>query len=187
MSTARAEKAAVVAEVRDKLAASNSVIVSEYRGLTVGALAKLRRTLRPLGAEYKVYKNSLVKIAARDGAMAPVEPMVGGPVAITFVTGEVSAVAKAMREFAKENEALKPMIEGVELTLKSMQSGVAKFGLVALDPINQPFDSNAHQAMSMVPSADVAPNTVIAVMQKGYDLNGRVIRPAMVMIAKAVD
>ncbi|MFM5124836.1 nucleotide exchange factor GrpE [Aeromonas veronii] len=87
----------------------------------------------------------------------------------------------------KENEALKPMIEGVELTLKSMQSGVAKFGLVALDPINQPFDPNAHQAMSMVPSADVAPNTVIAVMQKGYDLNGRVIRPAMVMIAKTVD
>ncbi|HHQ4620550.1 nucleotide exchange factor GrpE [Aeromonas veronii] len=87
----------------------------------------------------------------------------------------------------KENEALKPMIEGVELTLKSMQSGVAKFGLVALDPINQPFDPNAHQAMSMVPSADVSPNTVIAVMQKGYDLNGRVIRPAMVMIAKAVD
>ncbi|BBT81362.1 protein GrpE [Aeromonas veronii] len=87
----------------------------------------------------------------------------------------------------KENEALKPMIEGVELTLKSMQSGVAKFGLVALDPLNQPFDPNAHQAMSMVPSADVAPNTVIAVMQKGYDLNGRVIRPAMVMIAKAID
>ncbi|MGH1410512.1 MAG: nucleotide exchange factor GrpE [Aeromonas sp.] len=87
----------------------------------------------------------------------------------------------------KENDALKPMIEGVELTLKSMQSGVAKFGLVALDPLNQPFDPNAHQAMSMVPSADVAPNTVIAVMQKGYDLNGRVIRPAMVMIAKAVD
>ncbi len=87
----------------------------------------------------------------------------------------------------KENEALKPMIEGVELTLKSMQSGVAKFGLVALDPINQPFDPNAHQAMSMVPSADVAPNTVIAVMQKGYDLNGRVIRPAMVMVSKAAD
>ncbi|MFQ1656693.1 nucleotide exchange factor GrpE [Aeromonas veronii] len=94
---------------------------------------------------------------------------------------------RAIEMADKENEALKPMIEGVELTLKSMQSGVAKFGLVALDPINQPFDPNAHQAMSMVPSADVAPNTVIAVMQKGYDLNGRVIRPAMVMIAKAVD
>ncbi len=87
----------------------------------------------------------------------------------------------------KENGALKPMVEGVELTLKSMQSGVAKFGLVALDPTNQPFDPNAHQAMSMVPSADVAPNTVIAVMQKGYELNGRVIRPAMVMVSKAAD
>ena len=87
----------------------------------------------------------------------------------------------------KENDALKPMVEGVELTLKSMQSGVAKFGLVALDPTNQPFDPNAHQAMSMVPSADVAPNTVIAVMQKGYELNGRVIRPAMVMVSNAAD
>ena len=125
MSTARAEKAAVVAEVCDKLAASNSVIVSEYRGLTVGALAKLRRTLRPLGAEYKVYKNSLVKIAARDGAMAPVEPMVGGPVAITFVTGEVSAVAKAMREFAKENEALKlkgAVVDGKAVDVKGLRA-----------------------------------------------------------------
>ena len=125
MSTARAEKAAVVAEVRDKLAASNSVIISEYRGLTVGALAKLRRTLRPLGAEYKVYKNSLVKIAARDGAMAPVEPLVGGPVAITFVTGEVSAVAKAMREFARENEALKlkgAVVDGKAVDVKGLRA-----------------------------------------------------------------
>ena len=125
MSSARAEKAAVVAEVRDKFAASNSVIVSEYRGLTVGALAKLRRTLRPLGAEYKVYKNSLVKIAARDGAMSPVEGMVGGPVAITFVSGEVSAVAKAMREFAKENEALKlkgAVVDGKAVDAKGLRA-----------------------------------------------------------------
>ncbi|MCS3454534.1 nucleotide exchange factor GrpE [Aeromonas rivuli] len=85
----------------------------------------------------------------------------------------------------KENEALAPMIEGVDLTLKSMQSSVAKFGLVALDPTNQPFDPNAHQAMSMIENAELAPNTVMAVMQKGYELNGRVIRPAMVMVSKA--
>ena len=109
MSVARTEKAAVVAEVREKFAASNSVIVTEYRGLTVGALANLRRALRPLGAEYKVYKNTLVKIAARDGDMAAVDSMVGGPVAIAFVNGEVSAVAKALRDFAKENTALKLM------------------------------------------------------------------------------
>ena len=109
MSVARTEKAAVVAEVREKFAASNSVIVTEYRGLTVGALANLRGALRPLGAEYKVYKNTLVKIAARDGDMAAVDSMVGGPVAIAFVNGEVSAVAKALRDFAKENTALKLM------------------------------------------------------------------------------
>ena len=85
----------------------------------------------------------------------------------------------------KENESLKPMTEGVELTLKSMQSSVGKFGLVALDPLNQPFDPNAHQAISMIENSELAPNTVIAVMQKGYELNGRVIRPAMVMVSKA--
>lgn len=125
MSTARTEKAAVVAEVREKFAASHSVIVSEYRGLTVGALAKLRRTLRPLGAEYKVYKNTLVKIAARDGQMASVEGLVGGPVAIAFVTGEISAVAKAMRDFAKENDALKlkgGVVDGKAVDAKGLKA-----------------------------------------------------------------
>jgi large subunit ribosomal protein L10 len=125
MSTARADKAAVVEEVRAKFAASNSVIVSEYRGLTVGALASLRRTLRPLGAEYKVYKNTLVKIAARDGAMSAVEDMVGGPVAIAFINGEVSAVAKAMRAFAKDNEALKlkgAVVDGKAVDAKGLRA-----------------------------------------------------------------
>jgi len=125
MSEARAEKAAVVAEVRDKLAASKSVIVTEYRGLTVGALAKLRRTLRPLGAEYKVYKNTLIKIAARDGAMSAVDSMVTGPVAITFVQGEVSAVAKALRDFAKENDALKlkgGVVDGKAVDVKGLKA-----------------------------------------------------------------
>jgi len=125
MSVARTEKAAVVAEVREKLAASNSVIVTEYRGLTVGALANLRRALRPLGAEYKVYKNTLVKIAARDGEMAAIDGMVGGPVAIAFVNGEVSAVAKALRDFAKENTALKLMgavVDGKAVDAKGVKS-----------------------------------------------------------------
>ena len=125
MSVARTEKAAVVAEVREKIAASNSVIVTEYRGLSVGALANLRRALRPLGAEYKVYKNTLVKIAARDGDMAAVDSMVGGPVAIAFVNGEVSAVAKALRDFAKENTALKLMgavVDGKAVDAKGVKA-----------------------------------------------------------------
>jgi len=125
MSVARTEKAAVVAEVREKFAASNSVIVTEYRGLSVGALANLRRALRPLGAEYKVYKNTLVKIAARDGEMAAIDGMVGGPVAIAFVNGEVSAVAKALRDFAKENTALKLMgavVDGKAVDAKGVKA-----------------------------------------------------------------
>ena len=125
MSVARTEKAAVVAEVREKFAASNSVIVTEYRGLSVGALANLRRALRPLGSEYKVYKNTLVKIAARDGEMAAIDGMVGGPVAIAFVNGEVSAVAKALRDFAKENTALKLMgavVDGKAVDAKGVKA-----------------------------------------------------------------
>ena len=85
----------------------------------------------------------------------------------------------------KTNEAVKPLLDGVELTLKSMANSVAKFGVIAIDPQGQLFDPNLHQAMSMIENPDVAPNTVIAVMQKGYELNGRVIRPAMVMVSKA--
>lgn len=86
----------------------------------------------------------------------------------------------------KENEALKPMLEGVELTLKTMKSTVEKFGLQEVNPEGQAFNPEFHQAMAMQESADHEPNTVMFVMQKGYSLNGRIVRPAMVMVSKAV-
>ena len=85
----------------------------------------------------------------------------------------------------KNDEATKAMMEGVELTLMTMTSTVAKFGLTVIDPLGETFNPEFHQAMAMQESADFAPNTVMAVMQKGYELNGRVIRPAMVMVSKA--
>lgn len=85
----------------------------------------------------------------------------------------------------RENDAMKTLVEGVELTLKSMVNSVSKFGIESIDPQGQLFDPNQHQAMSMVENADVPANTVLAVMQKGYQLHGRVIRPAMVMVSKA--
>lgn len=89
-------------------------------------------------------------------------------------------------EFAdKENEAIKPVIEGVELTVKSFTDALAKFNVEQVNPEGEKFNAEFHQAMSMQPSADVEPNTVIAVMQKGYTLNGRLLRPAMVMVSKA--
>ncbi|NOQ64308.1 MAG: nucleotide exchange factor GrpE [Methyloprofundus sp.] len=75
--------------------------------------------------------------------------------------------------------------EGSELTIKQFETVFAKFNIEAIDPAGQPFDPAFHQAMSMVPSADVEPNHVLTVFQKGYVLNGRLIRPAMVMVAQA--
>lgn len=85
---------------------------------------------------------------------------------------------------AVEVEEVKPITEGVELTLKSFIDALGRCQVEAVDPHGEPFDPNFHQAMSQVENAEVEPNTVIAVMQKGYTLNGRLVRPAMVMVSK---
>ncbi|WP_440055784.1 nucleotide exchange factor GrpE [Pseudoalteromonas sp. T1lg65] len=87
----------------------------------------------------------------------------------------------------KENETLKPVLEGIEMTLKSFADALAKFGVEAVNPQGESFNPELHQAMSLQPSNDVSPNTVLAVMQKGYTLNGRLLRPAMVMVSKAAE
>lgn len=86
----------------------------------------------------------------------------------------------------KENEELKAMTEGVELTLSSLMSAVNKSGLESLEPkVGDAFNPDFHQAMSIQENTEFKPNSIMAVMQKGYILNGRVIRPAMVMVTKA--
>lgn len=84
-----------------------------------------------------------------------------------------------------ENEAVKPLLEGVDMTLKSFVTTIEKFGLTPVDPQGEAFNPELHQAMSMQESADHEPNTVMAVMQKGYQINGRLLRPAMVMVSRA--
>jgi molecular chaperone GrpE len=74
--------------------------------------------------------------------------------------------------------------EGTELTLKLLGDVMERFGVAAVDPVEQPFDPDYHQAMSMQPRSDVPPNTVVAVIQKGYTLNGRLVRPALVMVSQ---
>jgi molecular chaperone GrpE len=74
--------------------------------------------------------------------------------------------------------------EGSQLTLKLLGDVMAKFGVEQVDPQGEPFDPELHQAMSMVPRDDVPPNTVVTVVQRGYTLNGRLIRPAMVMVSQ---
>ncbi|WP_417502260.1 nucleotide exchange factor GrpE [Marinobacter sp.] len=77
--------------------------------------------------------------------------------------------------------------QGVEMTLSLFVSSLKKFNVEPLNPVGEPFDPQQHEAMSMVPAPDAEPNSVVAVVQKGYLLNGRVVRPAMVMVAKAQD
>ncbi len=97
----------------------------------------------------------------------------------------VDNLERSLQSIDKENEANKTIIEGVELTLQGLIASLEKFGVKAVDPQDQPFNPEFHQAMSMQEVEGVAPNTVIAVMQKGYELNGRLVRPAMVMVSKA--
>ena len=82
-------------------------------------------------------------------------------------------------------DGIAAVVEGVELTLKSLVDVLAKNGITPVDPHGEPFDPQVAQAMSMVENPDVEPNTVIAVMQKGYLLKDRLLRPAMVMVSKA--
>lgn len=83
-----------------------------------------------------------------------------------------------------DDETVKAIHEGVDLTLKSFSDCFSKFNIEAVDPLGEPFDPAMHQAMTIQENPDVEPNTVIAVMQKGYTLHGRVIRPAMVVVSK---
>ncbi len=96
----------------------------------------------------------------------------------------VDNLERALEAAGVDHEAVKAIAEGVELTLKSLTDALAKHGVEQVDPQGEPFDPNLHQAMSLVENGEVEPNTVIAVMQKGYTLNGRLIRPAMVMVSK---
>jgi large subunit ribosomal protein L10 len=102
----RPDKVAVVEEVTAKLDAASAVFVSEYRGLTVSQLADLRKPLRESGAEHKVYKNTLVKLAATAAGMEALHEHLVGPTALTFVSGDVAAAAKALTEQAKATPAL---------------------------------------------------------------------------------
>jgi large subunit ribosomal protein L10 len=113
MEDPRPDKVAVVDEVRTKLDEADGALLTEYRGLNVPQLAELRKALRDAGSEYKVYKNTLVRIAAADAGIEIADEMLTGPTAIAFVNGgadgapgDAAAVAKALKDFAKGNDKL---------------------------------------------------------------------------------
>lgn len=102
---ARADKAAAVAEITEEFRASNATVLTEYRGLTVGQLKQLRRTLGE-DTTYAVVKNTLTKIAAKDAGVVGFDDLLVGPTAIAFIKGDAVAAAKGIDTFAKENPML---------------------------------------------------------------------------------
>jgi large subunit ribosomal protein L10 len=112
MENPRPEKVAVVDEVQERLSKADAALLTEYRGLDVAALGQLRRALRDVGGEYKVYKNRLVRFAARNAGLE-LDELLTGPTAIAFVgerpdgvQGDAVLVAKALRDFARTNPGL---------------------------------------------------------------------------------
>jgi large subunit ribosomal protein L10 len=104
----RPEKVAVVDEVKERISGSSAALLTEYRGLTVADMQALRRSLRDAGGDYKIYKNTLVRFAARDLDLE-IEEMLTGPTAIAFVPsdgGDPVPVAKALKDFARGNANL---------------------------------------------------------------------------------
>ena len=112
MDNPRAEKVAVVAEVKDRLDAAEAVVLTEYRGLNVRELAELRKALGEAGGEYKVYKNTMVRFAAQELDLE-IEELLVGPTALAFTgtrpdgsNGDPVTLAKALTEFSKGNDKL---------------------------------------------------------------------------------
>ena len=137
MENPRPEKVAVVDEVRERLEATSAALLTEYRGLNVAAISDLRRALRQVGGEYKIYKNTLVRFAARDLGLE-LEDLLTGPTAIAFITerpdgtpGDAVDVAKALRDFAKTNPNL--IVKGGVLGTKPLTADEAK-ALAEVEP-----------------------------------------------------
>jgi molecular chaperone GrpE len=96
----------------------------------------------------------------------------------------VDNLERALAAIDVADEGQKAVAEGLELTLKSFMEVLARYKIEAIDPAGQPFDAELHQAVSMVPNPDLEANTVMDVFQKGYTLNGRLVRPAMVVVSQ---
>ncbi|MDO7910025.1 nucleotide exchange factor GrpE [Pseudomonas monteilii] len=97
----------------------------------------------------------------------------------------IDSLERGLELSSADDETIKPMREGIELTLKMFSDTLARYNLQPIDPHGEPFNAEHHQAMAMQESAEVEPNSVLKVFQKGYLLNGRLLRPAMVVVSKA--
>ncbi|MBV7315342.1 nucleotide exchange factor GrpE [Shewanella sp. NIFS-20-20] len=154
-----------IEELEQQLATAESTVV-EQKDSVVRAAAEVENIRRRSAVEVeKARKFALEKFV---NELLPV----------------IDNMERALAAGDADNEATKAIHEGVELTLKTLTSAVAKFGVVQIDPTGEAFNPEQHQAIGMQPSTEFAANTVMMVMQKGFMLNERLLRPAMVMVSQ---
>lgn len=145
-------------------------------------LAKVKKALAEADVRAQAEVQNVRKRAERDVQHAR-------KFALEKFAGDLLSVAdnleRGLAALDAEDEALKGAREGIELTLKSLLDAFARYNLEQISPADEPFNPELHEAMTMVPVPNVDPNTVIEVLEKGYQLNGRLIRPARVVVSKA--
>ena len=103
---------------------------------------------------------------------------------MTEVVSLLDNLGRAIEAGSADGASLAGLLEGVQMSQKMLLDGLKKFNVDQLDPHGEPFNPELHEAMTAVPNPDLEPNTVMEVFQKGYTLNGRLVRPAMVVVSK---
>lgn len=151
---------------------------------------QLKSQLSALEAKYKADNEKLVRALAecenqkkRIEADVERERKFGNEKILKALIPVIDSLELALKHSDINDPAIKPIVEGVQNTTTLLIKELGKFGVEGVDPQGKAFDPNLHQAISMVPSAEVEANCVLSVMQKGYTLNGRVVRPAMVIVS----
>lgn len=154
----------IAARIQEAVAAA----LAEQRESVLRAQAEVQNMRRRCEADVeKAHKFALEKFS---GELLPV---------LDNLERALRAIPDAQRE------QVRGLYEGVELTLKGFAETLARFQIRQVNPVGEPFDPQLHQAIAQVPNPSVAPNSVLEVMQKGYTLNGRVLRAAMVVVSRA--
>ena len=147
-------------------------------------LAKVKKALSEADIRAQAEIQNVRKRAERDVQHAR-------KFALEKFAGDLLSVAdnleRGLAALDADDDALQGAREGIELTLKSLLDAFAKYNLEQISPSDEPFNPELHEAMTMVPVPNVEPNTVIDVLEKGYQLNGRLIRPARVVVSKAAE
>ena len=177
--TPRPEKVAVVDEVRERFESAAAVLLTEYRGINVTDMSALRRSLRAAGGEYKIYKNTLVRLAIADLGVDGLTELMVGPTALAFVDDDAAAVAKALKDFQGNNDSL--VIKGAVLgnDLLSEAQVMALASLPSRDELLSKFAGGLQAPMSTFAALLQATVSKFAyALSALIDANGGPVTPA---------